>query len=105
VVKTSSASEPNSTVSQLSICRKFLKTTARKPYQGFESLSLRQQVLTAEKVPAFLSRNTRNMPVFCNLRPPRGLERADCPGPNGVNLPAFLWRGHSQSGFSDSVAG
>ena len=26
-----------------------------------------------------------------------------CSGPNGVNLPAFLWRGHSQSGFSDSV--
>jgi hypothetical protein len=26
-----------------------------------------------------------------------------CSGPNGVNLPAFLWRGHSQSGFNDSV--
>jgi hypothetical protein len=30
-----------------------------------ESLPLRQQVLTVEKLPAFLSRNTRNMPVFC----------------------------------------
>jgi len=32
-------------------------------------------------------------------RPQGALERADCPGSNGVNLPAFLWTGHSQSGF------
>jgi hypothetical protein len=38
---------------------------------------LRQQVLTAEKVLAFLSRNTRNMPVFRNLRPQSGLKRMD----------------------------
>jgi len=41
------------------------------------------------------------MPVFCNISSASGLERTDCPGSNGVNLPAFLWTAHAQSGFSD----
>src|ERR1700730_5028293 len=72
-----------------------------KPYRGFEFLSLRQQVLTAEKLPRLLPRNTQRCPYFVMFRPQSGLERTDCPGSNGVNLPAFLWTAHAQSGFSD----
>jgi hypothetical protein len=52
--------------------------------------------------PAFCREIWKTRPYFVIFRPQSGLERADCPGPNGVNLAAFLWRGHSQSGFSDS---
>jgi hypothetical protein len=44
-----------------------------------------------------------NIVAQFDKRPQRGLERMHCSGPNGVNLAAFLWRGHSHSGFSDSV--
>ena len=45
--------------------------------------------------------NKQRCPYFVIFRPQSGLERTDCPGSNGVNLPAFLWTAHAQSGFSD----
>ena len=48
------------------------RLSAAKLYRGFESRSLRQQVLTAEKFCRPLPRDTRNMPLF------RGTSPADC---------------------------
>ena len=53
--------------------------------------------------PAFCREIWKTCPYFVIFRPQSGLERTDCRGSNGVNLPAFLWRGHSQSGSSHSV--
>src|ERR1700730_4137164 len=53
--------------------------------------------------PAFCREIWKTCPYFVIFRPESGLERTDCRGSNGVILSAFLWRGHSQSGFTDSV--
>src|SRR6266403_5587286 len=53
--------------------------------------------------PAFCREIWKTCPYFVIFRPQSGLERTDCRVSNGVNLPTFLWRGHSQSGSSDSV--
>src|SRR5258707_14389731 len=53
-----------------------------------------------ETAPPFAAKYAK-IPYFVIFRPQSGLERTDCPGSNGVNLPAFLWTAHAQSGFSD----
>ena len=53
--------------------------------------------------PAFCREIWKTCPYFVIFRPQSGLERTHCRGSNSVNIPAFLWRGHSQSGSSDSV--
>src|ERR1700682_4618471 len=41
------------------------------------------------------------MPVFCNISSAKRTGENGLPGIKGVNLPAFLWTAHAQSGFSD----
>ena len=61
-----------------------------KPYRGFESTSLRQQVLRAEKIRRPFPQNARNMPVFRDIRSTRWT------GENG--LLGIEWR--QRAGFS-----
>jgi hypothetical protein len=70
-----------------------------KPYRGFESTSLRQQVLTAVKFRLPLPRNTRNMPVFRDYSHTNWTAENGLLGSEGVTVPAFLRRAHAQSGF------
>ena len=76
------------------------RLSVAKLYRGFESHSLRQQVLTAEKFRRPFPQNTRNMPVFRNIG---STNRTGEKGPFRIsnrNVPAFLRRAHAQSGFN-----
>jgi len=42
-------------------------------------------------------------PFFAIVLQQTGLQRPDCSGEIGVTVPAFLWRAHAQSGFTESV--
>jgi hypothetical protein len=74
-----------------------------KPYRGFESTSLRQQVLTTEKFRRPIPRNTRNMPSFRNSFSINRTAENGLLGGEGDFVPAFLWRANSQSGFKEGV--
>src|ERR1700681_4637282 len=75
----------------------------RNGTEGWNSTRSASKSKLQRNCPAFCREIWKTCPYFVIFRPQSGLERADCPGPNGVNLRCFLWRGHSQSGFSDSV--
>jgi hypothetical protein len=53
-----------------------------------------------ETAPPFAAKYAK-MPVFRNISSAKRTGENGLPGSNGVNLPAFLWRPHAQSGFSD----
>lgn len=68
-----------------------------------ESHSLRQQVLSTEKIRRPFPQNARNMPVFRIFVRQHGLERTDCSGSNSANVLAYLWMANAQSGFKDRI--
>ena len=74
-----------------------------KLYRRFESLPLRQQVLTAEKSRRLFPRNTRKMPIFRDSSSAnRTAEKGPLDSEGGISL-AFLWMAHGQSGFEAGI--
>ena len=53
-----------------------------------------------ETAPRFAAKYAK-MPVFRNISSAKQTGENGLPGINGVNLPAFLWTAHAQSGFSE----
>jgi hypothetical protein len=74
-----------------------------KPYRGFESLSLRQQVLTAEKFPRPFRLNARKMPIFGDNSSANRTAENGLLGRESRQCTAFLWRAHPQSGFEEGT--
>jgi hypothetical protein len=72
-------------------------------YRGFESLSLRHAVWTAEKVLPLPPEIRETCPFFAILACQSGLERTHCLAAKAVTVLAFLWRAHSQSGFKEGI--
>jgi len=62
-----------------------------KPYRGFESLSLRHQVSTAEKFRSLCAEICETCPYFAIIHTQTGLERTDCLLSIGLNVSPFLW--------------
>jgi hypothetical protein len=74
-----------------------------KGYRGFESLSLRHAVWTAENVRSSICEMRQKMSEF------RGYFQANRTGENGLlggegrAVPAFLWSAEVQSGFKEGI--
>jgi len=69
------------------------RLSVAKLYRGFESHSLRQQVLTAEKFRRPLPRNTRNMPVIRDYSHTNRTAENGLLGSKGGHYPAFSLEG------------
>jgi hypothetical protein len=79
------------------------RLSAAKLYRGFESTTLRQQVLTAEKSPDPLPRNMEKMPVFSNICSIIWTGENGLLGSEGATGLAFLCRAHVQFGFKQGI--
>jgi hypothetical protein len=73
-----------------------------KPYRGFESLSLRHAVLTAENPCLGSLQNSQVMPVFCDFCSTNRTAEIGLAGPWHALVRLFLRRGDEESGFDGS---